>query len=425
MLHRGQRGGEQGGAVRPRPARFEPGRRHHVADAQRRQPPATPARWCRPRPRFAQRVLAEAFGDAHEMQRLEHPVLQRGVGCGTGLRGQQIEQGVAGVLQGGGPVVRQAVGQRLRALGRREFAGEGAPAPVQGVHGFADVRGRLVPLAQELVRVQCGAVHAARAVDQVVRLVHQQRGAPALVFGQCEPVRAHIEPVVVVAHQHVAPALHLLAEVVGADAVCQRQCAQAVPVQPGGLRRRLARGGQAVVEASRQRAGLAVAGLVRVLAGLVARQAFEYPQRQARGSAQPLQRVQRQLPAGGAGGEEEQAVGALVGHGAQAGEHRGHGLADAGGGLGQQVARAGVGAVHIGRQFALPGAERGKGKRKRRQGLVPCMPVQLIGPGPGEVPLAQVLEEVPQRIGGAGLGQHRFLPAVDVEIDQGHLDLRQ
>jgi hypothetical protein len=92
----------------------------------------------------------------------------------------------------------------------------------------------------------------------------------------------------------------------------------------GSVHRGLPRRAQAVVEAARQRAGLAVAGLVGVLAGLVPRDEFQHAQRclwQAR--AQALQCVQRQPAPGRLGGQIEHLVQPAAGaagirrHGAQ------------------------------------------------------------------------------------------------------------
>jgi len=68
-----------------------------------------------------------------------------------------------------------------------------------------------------------------------------------------------------------------------------------------------------------------------VFAGLVARHAFEHAQRFRSGFTELMQRVQRQLPAGGLGGQVEDLVEVLRGRGLERGKQRGQGLADAGG----------------------------------------------------------------------------------------------
>ena len=94
---------------------------------------------------------------------------------------------------------------------------------------------------------------------------------------------AEIEVVVVVAHRQVAPARQFLAQVVGTDPVRQRHLAQPRLVQPARLHGGGAGRRQAFVEALGQGTGLAVAGLVRVLAGLVPRHQFQHPHRQSAG----------------------------------------------------------------------------------------------------------------------------------------------
>ncbi|CAM5580699.1 hypothetical protein SSTU70S_03029 [Stutzerimonas stutzeri] len=103
-----------------------------------------------------------------------------------------------------------------------------------------------------------------------MRFVHQHADAP--LIGQRQPVEqgADIEVVVVVADHHISPARHLLAEVVRADIMGQRHLAQRRLIQLRVRQRGLARRWQPVIEAACQRTGLAVTGLVRVFAGLVA-----------------------------------------------------------------------------------------------------------------------------------------------------------
>ncbi|MNV98586.1 hypothetical protein D3C71_1938550 [compost metagenome] len=66
-----------------------------------------------------------------------------------------------------------------------------------------------------------------------MRLVHQQRRAPAIGLGQAVQQAAHVEVVVVVAHHHVGPAGQLLAQVVGAHLVLQGHVAHLGLVQRG------------------------------------------------------------------------------------------------------------------------------------------------------------------------------------------------
>jgi hypothetical protein len=170
-----------------------------------------------------------------------------------------------------------------------------------GLNRFAALRlhHQHIPLVQHLVRRaaqhtwqlsahrggfgarQVRAVHAAGAAVEVVRLVHQHTDAPAVELGQSVKHGAAVKVVVVVTHHHIRPAHHLMAQVIGAHRMLQRDRAQALLVQPAALRRRVPGLGQAVVKTLGQGAGLAVAGLVFVLARFVFGHQFQHPQRQA------------------------------------------------------------------------------------------------------------------------------------------------
>ena len=79
----------------------------------------------------------------------------------------------------------------------------------------------------------------------------------------------------------------------------------------------LACGRQAVVEASGQRAGVAVAGLVRVLAGLILGHQGQHAQRLAgQAGAKACQCLQRRQAARALASEVGDLVDALAGHGA-------------------------------------------------------------------------------------------------------------
>ena len=106
-----------------------------------------------------------------------------------------------------------------------------------------------------------------------------------------------------------------------------------------------------------------MAGLVRVLAGLVPRHQFQHPHRQSAGLPfQAAQGMQREGPARGLGGQEEQPVQALPGHRLELREQRADGLADPGRRLGHQATTGGGGLVHRLRQLPLAVAEFGVGK---------------------------------------------------------------
>jgi hypothetical protein len=380
-----------------------------------------------------QRMRAKAFGQACELQRIEIEALKVGpgrrqLGRQRGLVGLQVGQGGQGPVQRLDESVRQSI---RRGIGRALLALQRVPMAVQPVQRALQ-RGRhgggRAPQRPQCALLQLGRVHVARALDQVVRLVHQHGHAPAIHLREGKQQRAGVEPVVVVAHHHIGPARQLLRQVVGTDLVLQGHGTHALARQQaraGSVHRRLARRGQAVVEAARQRAGLAVAGLVGVLAGLVARDEFQHAQRRlGQARAQALQCVQRQLAPGRLGGQIEHLVQPAAGaagirrHGAQQREQRAHGLADAGGRLRHQAAARAGGAVHRLGQFALAGAEGRHRKGQRAQRLVPGRPVGglLRRPG-GKVP-ALLLEKGLQRCGLARLGKDGLLACVDVVVDQ-------
>ncbi|MCY1438329.1 hypothetical protein D9M71_545230 [compost metagenome] len=112
-----------------------------------------------------------------------------------------------------------------------------------------------------------------------MRLVYQQRHAPVVEHGEAVEQGGHVEVVVVVAHHHVGPAAQFLAQVVGADLVGEGDLADLLLGHPAAREDGLAGGGQAVVETLGQRTGITVTGLVRMLAGLVAGDVFQHPQR--------------------------------------------------------------------------------------------------------------------------------------------------
>ena len=195
-------------------------------------------------------------------------------------------------------------------------------------------------------------------------------------------------------------------------------------VHAGGVHGGDAGGRQAVVKTFCQRAGIAVAGFVRMLAGFVARHQFQRAQGQAgRVRLQPRQAVEHELAARGFGAQGVELIGASHRQGAQRREQRAHRFANAGGRLGQQAAVVRVGAVDGLGQFALAGAEVAKRKRQLPQRGVAALSVVGFLLGPVQETFAQGLEGGAQIGRAVGLKQHRFGVFVEVEIDQGDLDL--
>ena len=113
----------------------------------------------------------------------------------------------------------------------------------------------------------------------------------------------------------------------------------------------------------------------------------------------------------------------LRGCGLEQRKQRAHGLADAGGRLGQQTAARCGGLVHRLRQGALPLAKVAERKRQRCEGLIARCAVGTLGFGPGQKSLALGFK-VQQQIGSAvPLGEHCLLLCADIEIHQSDVDM--
>jgi hypothetical protein len=348
-LERRQRAREAGDRHRVAEARFQERRGHQVADGQRALGLGGAQR------ALEHRVVAEGLGQPGEVQRVEEEALQRAlrrIGRGREVLGHGGVGGLQRAQEALGNLVAGLVGGLLRLL-------HGVPLAEQARQRAAQRRGRHAVRLFERGAFERRGVHAARALQQVVRLVDQHGHAPVGVAHGGVQEGAAVEVVVVVAHDGVGPVGHFLREEIGAHLVRQRNVAQRRAVEPGGLRGLLARGRQAVVEAAGQRAGVAVAGAVGVLADLFARRELEHAQ-PARPSAlvEHAQRIERHRPARGLGGEEEDLVDlARFAARLEQREDGGQRLADAGGRLRHEAAPAHGRAVHGLGQFALAGAE--------------------------------------------------------------------
>jgi hypothetical protein len=275
--------------------------------------------------------------------------------------------------------------------------------------------------------LQLRGVHAARAFQQVVRFVHEHGDAPAGVLHGGEEEGAAVEVVVVVAHDHVAPVGHFLREEIGAHRVLQRDLPQRLPVEPAGLCGFCPGGGQAVVEALGERAGIAVAGAVGVLADLLARREFEHARLRAircTAFAQHPQRIERHRAAGGLGGEEEDLVQLARRAGLEERKDGGQRLADARGRLRHEAAPAGGGAVDGFGQFALAGAKGLVRERELRQRPVERAVVVGFLLRPRGVAIAQRLEVLAQRVPRVAFFEHGFLAGGQVQVDERDRHLR-
>ena len=160
-----------------------------------------------------------------------------------------------------------------------------------------------------------------------------------------------------------------------------------------------------------------MAGAIRMLAGLVARHVFEHAQGHVRFlAAQRGQRIQPQLASGRLGGQKEQAVQLLAGKRLELGKQRGQGLADAGGGLGQQglaVPRCTVDGLG---KLSLAAAIAGVRKAQSLEALVAFLAVGRLLFRPGQKTRTLQLEEFAQRLRPEALAQNRFLLADDIEV---------
>src|SRR5690606_34583583 len=116
--------------------------------------------------------------------------------------------------------------------------------------------------------------------------------------------------------------------------------------------------------------------------------------------------IECQAPAWRLGAEEEQAVELLAGHGLELREQGAEGLADAGGGLRQQVVAVTRGAVYGFGQLPLAMAEFAVGELQRFQCLVACVLMRLFLPRPFDIAAAVQGEELTQRGCTMALAEH-------------------
>ena len=273
--------------------------------------------------------------------------------------GQQLTDVRTEFLQGGDEWAGQGVVGLVRGF---LFFHQGVPLAVQTVQRFFQGMGRGMAQATQGGVVQLRGVHLPAALDQVVRFVHQHTHTPVFVDGLAKKLDVEVEEMVVIPHHHIAPAHQLLAQVIRADRVVQRQFTQGGFVQCAlycaRLHRRLARLRQAIIKTPGQRAGIAMAGLVGVFTSFAFGDQLQHAQGQGgRLVLQQLQGVQRQLAARRFGGEVKHFVQTLAGHGLEHREQRAHGFADAGGRLGHQAAPGDVGFVD---RFGQPTLTRAK-----------------------------------------------------------------
>ncbi len=99
----------------------------------------------------------------------------------------------------------------------------------------------------------CGK-HGASALEEVVRLIDENRDSPPIRDSQPVQQRALIEVVVVVSYDDIGPSCELLAQVVRADAMLASQLTNGGAILNGHRGCLTARLRQSVVEPTRQRA---------------------------------------------------------------------------------------------------------------------------------------------------------------------------
>ena len=366
-------------------------------------------------------MVAQGLGQLLEAPQLEMEVQQRS--DVQGVLVEVLRQGTCRRLQGLHERIRHS-GKHLVGCGR--VGDQFLRRLHQRIEGALHGAGRGLRRGADLADAQFGAVHAPRTLDQVVRLVDQHGQLPVQGLRQAPEQAVAVEQVVHIAHHHIGPAHQLLAQVVGADVVAQRDLTLGRAIQPAQGDRLLAGGGQAVVEPAGQRTGVAVAGLVGVLATLVLGHQRQHPQRPARNPrAQLAERLQGRDAPRALAGQVGQLVDALHWHGPKHREQCAHRLADPGWRLGQQAAPVGGCAVDRFGQFALSGAERVFRKRQACQRRVASGTVRCLLLRPGEEGRAALRQDLVQLVGAEDLPQFNFGLARDIEVDERQGDFGQ
>jgi hypothetical protein len=203
-----------------------------------------------------------------------------------------------------------------------------------------------------------------------------------------------------------------------------RDLAQRGAIEHRRFRRCGARGRQPVVKTLREWTGLAVTGLVRMFAGLVARDQLDRAQRRLL-RAQYGQRIQCERAPRRFRGEEKQLVDVLRRQCFQQRKDRAQRLADAGRRLCQQAAAGTRRLVHRLGQLALTVAKIGVRKFQHGQRRIARAAVRQFAIGPLQECLALRVEKLLQIVGRERLAKRGLFLLVDVEIHQRDVDRRQ
>jgi len=328
-----ERGRKERETVRRRDARAQGVRRDDVADRERRARAARAL--ARHRRHVEERMGVETLGDAREVQGVEIKALQLGVAHERGF-GELIAYRADHVAERRNEAFGQGV---ARAPCARLHSVLRVPVLLQTRERALERRARRAAHGVDARLHEFCRVHRAGALGQVVRLVHEHARAPLVVRGEHEQHCARVEPVVVVADDHVAPARELLAEVIGAYGMHARHFAQRRAIESHAFERRRARRRQSIVEPACERARFAVARRFGMLASLLARNELEHAQGQrgtrrigggfAVGAGERGEGVQRQLASRAFRAQEHDLVDPGARAGLQLGKQRADGLADA------------------------------------------------------------------------------------------------
>ena len=379
-----------------------------------------------------------------EPEAVVEEILRRGVRPEIGFRGggKQPLHGPEERLWLRDPVFLAAItvagsrGRPVAARGLRRVTAciRGAPRlaaelqerPVHGAKVLDDRRRRFGERALERGPREGRAQHAAHAVAQLVRLVHQQADTPERWRGEALEPDDGIEDVVVVAHHDIRPGCGIEAEFERAHGVA---CGDALDHLARGNARfeqRVARRTHAIVVAPGILTAGRIAGHVRIEADVPlgreddgcgrCRLRFLVPVAIA-GDA-TLERLRRRLLAGGARRQVDDAVERAIADGAQRREHRRRGLAAAGGGFHQQLFAVAKRPVGPAGEAPLAVPELGERERQPAETRVAPRDARRGPLKPRRVRRHSVREKPGQRVARFGLLEVRRRIVVRVQVDQ-------
>ena len=157
------------------------------------------------------------LGQSTEQHGVEIEAQQGGV-VAVGLIGQVIGYGADRLLQADD----EQIGNRgIHLIGRFLIPVQLVPVTSHPVKGALESRWSYLAQVIESVLIKFGGIHAATALDQVMRLVHQQGHTPVVEHREAVEQGGHVEVVVVITDHHIGPAAQLLAQVIGTHPMLQ------------------------------------------------------------------------------------------------------------------------------------------------------------------------------------------------------------